>query len=195
MVTKAHINLFQPELFEGRPRKRGSIQKRLFPFLAGILLFLFAGFYIQEGKKEILLRKEIEQIQRQRDQLRQQMETLAAASSPLDRMKTLGDPMSADPGLTERVPWSRLLQEVSWVVPEEVWITELEKEMEQGIRFSGFALSSQKVTHLMASLEKSSYFQDVLLEYTRQSPGDRKVDFSIHARLKREAFKDTEEAR
>lgn len=182
---KEHINLFQPDILEERVRAGVSTQKVLFPLSLCLLIFLVAGFYIQDGKKQIILQKEVEHILQQRDHLRRQMETLMTGSSA-------GTSQSSgildDPGLKERIVWSRLLQQVSLVVPEGVWITEFQSAATRTVQFSGFASSHQKVTELIGSLEASRYFQDVLLEFSRQSLGEKRVDFSIHTRLRKEAF-------
>jgi hypothetical protein len=63
------------------------------------------------------------------------------------------------------------------------------------VLFGGFAASHQKVTELVASLESSRYFQDVLLEFSRQNPDEKRVDFSIHSRLRKEVFQEMPESR
>jgi Tfp pilus assembly protein PilN len=182
---KEHINLFQPDILEGRVRGEVSAQKLLFPVSLFLLIFLFAGFHIQDGKKQIMLQKEVENIIQQRDQLRQQIESLTGVPVS-EGLQSVG--ILDDPELREKIVWSRLLQQVSLVVPEGVWITQFENATGQTVQFSGFGSSHQKVTELIASLEASRYFQDVLLEFSRQNAGEKKVDFSIHTRLRKEAF-------
>jgi len=183
---KEHINLFQPDILEGKVGGRGSAQKVFLPLLIFLLISLFAGFHIQDGKKQIGLQKEVESMMQQRDQLRRQMEALMTGSVAAAGSKPGG--ILDDPELKEKVVWSRLLQQVSLVVPEGVWITQLESPPGQTVQFSGFASSHQKVTEMIASLEGSKYFQDVLLEFSRQNPTEKRVDFSIHTRLRKEAF-------
>lgn len=188
---KEHINLFQPDILEGKVAGDISTQKLLFPLSLLLLIFLFAGFHIQDGKKQIMLQKEVEHMLHQRDQLRRQMEALMSGSISAAEGKSLqANTIFDDPELKERVAWSRLLQEISLVVPEGIWITALENATGQTVQFSGFASSHQKVTDLIASLESSRSFQDVLLEFSRQNPSEKRVDFSIHTRLRKEVFED-----
>jgi hypothetical protein len=182
---KEHINLFQPDILEGKIGRGTSTQKFLFPVSLFLLIFLFAGFHIQDGKKQIMLQKEVERILQQRDQLRQQIEGLMG--NPVSTTGT-GSPLMDDPDLKERIAWSRLLQELSLVVPDGIWMTGFENGAGQTVQFSGFASSHQRVTDLIASLESSRYFQDVLLEFSRQNPTEKRVDFSIHTRLRKEVF-------
>ena len=186
MRMKEHINLFQPEILEGKVRGGTSTQKLLLPLSLLLLIFLFAGFHIQDGKKQIVLQKEVENILQQRDQLRGQMARLMGSALPTTKGVDLG--LLADPDLKPRIVWSRLLQEVSLVVPEGIWMTGFENGTGETVQFSGFASSHQKVTDLIASLESSRYFQDVLLEFSRQNPNEKRVDFSIRTRLKKEVF-------
>lgn len=182
---KEHINLFQPNILEGRTGGRGSSQKILFPLSLFVLISLFAGFHIQGGKKQIGLQKEVEHILQQRDQLQQQMAALMTGSAAVSPAPS---GILDDPELKERVVWSRLLQQVSLVVPEGVWMTQLENTPGQAVQLSGFASSHLKVTEMIAALEGSKYFQDVLLEFSRQNPSEKRVDFSIRTRLRKEAF-------
>lgn len=179
-MMKEHINLFQPDLLEGAAKARTPRKRQWAVASVGIFLILFILFYIQEEKKQILLKREVDAILQQRQQLEQQMAALAPGTLPRGERSSLTEEMI----LKERIAWSRVLVEVSRVVPEGVWITGFENNAGEGVRFDGFAVSYQKVTDLMASLETSRMFQDVLLDFSRQNT-ERKVDFSINTRLKK----------
>ncbi|TAK07769.1 MAG: hypothetical protein EPO39_05860 [Candidatus Manganitrophaceae bacterium] len=179
---KEHINLFQPDLLEGTLKAKTPKKKQLLGTSAVVFLLLFiVVFYIQDGKKQILLKREVDAILQQRQQLEQQMASLGVLSGEKNGAGRL---LTVEAILKERIAWSRVLVEVSRVVPEGVWITALENSAEKGVRLDGFALSYPKVTDLMSSLEVSPLFQDVLLDFSRQNSGERRVDFSIHTRLK-----------
>ncbi|WP_168062676.1 PilN domain-containing protein [Candidatus Manganitrophus noduliformans] len=178
-MMKEHINLFQPDLLEGAAQARTPRKKQWAVASAGIFLVLFILFYIQEEKKQILLKREVDAILQQRQQLEQQMAALAPGT--LSRGEGA---LTEEAILKERIAWSRVLVEVSRVVPEGVWITGFENNAGEGVRFDGFAVSYQKVTDLLSSLEASRMFQDVLLDFSRQNT-ERKVDFSINTRLKK----------
>jgi Tfp pilus assembly protein PilN len=177
---KEHINLFQPDLLEGAVKARAPRRQQWIGASIGMFLVFLIVFYIQDEKKQILLKREVDAILQQRQQLQQQMAALTSATLPGEEV---GRFLTGEALLKERVMWSRILVEVSRVVPEGVWITGLENNPAQGVRFDGFAVSYQKLTELMSSLEASPLFQDVLLDFSRQNT-ERKVDFSIHTRLK-----------
>lgn len=177
-MMKEHINLFQPNLLEGAAKASAPRKKQWVGASVGMFLVLLVVFYIQDEKKQILLKREVDAILQQRQQLEQQMAALAPGILPGGERSVTEEAI-----LKERIAWSKVLVEVSRVVPEGVWITGLENNIAQGVRFDGFALSYQKVTDLMSLLEASSLFQDVLLDFSRQNP-ERRVDFSIHTRLK-----------
>lgn len=182
---KDHINLFQPDLLEGRGRGEGSSQKWLLAlFLLPILVF--SGFYLQDARKRTALKKEVEAMIQQRDQLHQKLASFITTSLSADHGKgNVPQNPDIESILKERVLWSRVLQEVSLIAPEGVWMTQFETDTTQGVRFEGFAVSYRKVTDFIAALESSPVFQDVLLDFSRQNQGERKVDFSIHAHLRK----------
>lgn len=174
---KEHINLFQPDLLEGTVKAKSPRKKQWIGASFGAFFVLLVLFYVQDEKKQILLKREVDAILQQRQQLQQQM----AALVPTTPTEVRAQPAGAL--LKDRVAWSRVLVEVSRLVPEGVWITGLENNVAQGVRFDGFAVSYQKVTEMISSLEASALFQDVMFDFSRQNT-ERRVDFSIHTRLK-----------
>lgn len=188
---KEHINLFQPDVLEGKG-PRGDSRKRWRSILLLALTLALVGFYAQDARKQILLKREVETMLQRRDQLRQQLAAFTTASFSFDKNQPTLD-SGIESVLKERVLWSRVLQEVSLVAPEGVWMTQLETDAAQGVRFEGFAMSYQKVTDLISALESSRVFQDVLLDFSRQNQSERKVDFSIHAHLRKGAWADPQE--
>ncbi|MFQ5781274.1 MAG: PilN domain-containing protein [Nitrospiria bacterium] len=177
-----HINLLQRDLLEEKFGRETANSNLFLLILLLAVVSVVVGAYIQDGKRAAALRNEVETIRRQRDQLLRQMEAISTASKlPPERTDGRSDFI-----LEERITWSHILREVSLVVPKETWIRELEDAAGEGVRILGFARSHQKVTDLMASLESSDYFQDVLLEFSRRNPSRGKIDFSIHTRIKRE---------
>lgn len=177
---KEHINLFQPDLLDGTAKAKRPRKKEWIVASVGVFFLLVVLFYVRDEKKQILLKREVDAIMQQRQELKQQMAALASATLAGEEAQRF---LTEEAILKERVAWSSVLVEVSRVVPEGVWITGFENNAAQGVRFDGFAASYQKVTDLMASLETSPLFQDVLLDFSRQNP-ERRVDFSIHTRLK-----------
>lgn len=179
-MVKEHINLFQPELLEGTAEAKTPRRQRWVGALVGVFFVFLLVFYVQDEKKQSLLKREVDAILQQREQLQQQMAALSTMTLSGEKIHSF---LTEEALMKERVAWSRVLIEVSRVVPEGVWITGLENNVGEAVRFDGFAVSYQKVTELMSLLEASSMFQDVFLDFSRQNP-ERKVDFSIHTRLK-----------
>ena len=180
---KEHINLFQPDVLEDRGPGGGPQGRwRLVLFLA--LVFLLIGLYAQDTRKRTALAKEVAAMLRQRDQLRQQLASLTTSSTS---EKGVVDP-AFESILKERVLWSHVLREVSLVAPEGVWMTRLETDPTQGVRFEGFAMSYQKVTELISVLEGSRVFQDVLLDFSRENQNEKRIEFSVHSHLRSGAW-------
>ncbi|HLG22763.1 MAG TPA: PilN domain-containing protein [Candidatus Manganitrophaceae bacterium] len=178
---KEHINLLQLDVLEGKGRSDGKLQGALLPLALLLLAFLGGAFYALDGKERTALKREVSTILQQRDQLRQQIASFAAA--PFSGGKVKEDPALSV--LKKKRVWSEALEEISLTVPEGVWMTQFEAGADEGVRFEGFAVSHQKITALISALERSSVFQDVLLDFSRQNPSERRVEFSIHARFRK----------
>lgn len=176
---KEHINLFQPEVLEGRAQVSSSRRRRWIGTSISFLILLLVAFYIDEEKKQISLKREVDAILQRRQELQQQIATLTSVN------EGVGGKSGLESLLKESVVWSLILAEVSRIVPEGIWITQFENNAAEGVRFDGFTLSYQKVTDLISSLETSPLFQDVLLDFSRQNPSERRIDFSVHAKLKK----------
>ncbi|MBI3804795.1 MAG: PilN domain-containing protein [Nitrospirae bacterium] len=145
------------------------------------------AFYVDDEKKQISLKREVDAILQQREQLQQKISSLTSSLTPIDNIleeTTLKKSRGLESLLKENIVWSRVLVEVSRIVPEGVWVTQFENNAAEGVRVDGFTLSYQKVTDLISSMEGSPLFQDVLLDFSRQNPAERRVDFSIHAKFR-----------
>lgn len=193
MRVKDQINLLQPDLSIGRNGPLASVQKFLLPVFLSVVVVLFGGLYLQESRKKILLKNEVESIMIQRDQLRAQIAALGASLGG-EETPEINPPSSLkDLNVEKKIVWSRILLEVSLVVPEGVWMTRFESDAGDGVRFEGFAASYKNLTDLISSLEGSAYFQDVFLEYSRQRPAETKIDFSVFTHFKKPAFESSKE--
>ncbi len=186
---KEQINLFQPLLLEGSVQTGAPRRKGATAVLIGSILLLSGGLYFQNEKRLILLKGEVDGILRQREALQQQVAALTSSGATKEP-----PPPEEKPSLTprmilkERIVWSKVLMEVSRIVPEGAWMTTFDHNTTGGIRFDGFAVSQQKVTDLIASLEQSPLFQDVTLDFSRQNSTEgateNMIDFSIQTRLR-----------
>jgi Tfp pilus assembly protein PilN len=100
--------------------------------------------------------------------------------------------------LRTRVLWSEVLRQVSFLVPQGVYLTQLEttqaaapgllsREGDRGIRFVGFAQSHTTVSFFIAALEESSYFSDVALVYAEKGAGvdASRIGFELIGHLQR----------
>lgn len=96
----------------------------------------------------------------------------------------------------DRIDWATLVQEISFVVPGNVWIQRIEGMREgkgnvvpgpdlkvRDIRIEGFARSYPDITFLMSELEQSRYFRNVSLIYAerKSTSAQRRINFELKA--------------
>ncbi len=95
-----------------------------------------------------------------------------------------------EPFLSKMPPAIVILDQMSGCIPqnETVEVTRLERTRTDEVRLSGFASDPAVVTQTKLNMEKCECFADVTLERQEEKVrnGERKVDFSIVARLKKQ---------
>jgi len=180
-----HINLLQPELWDVGGKV--STKKGLLPVFIVVIGLIFVGLYFVDQKKGAGLSAEVETIRQQRDQLLRQVEAISSVATSAFKGGAL--PIAAvriDAILKERIPWSQILREFSFVIPQGIWITEMKNAAGEGVRILGFSKSHKKVTEMMSTMETSRFFEEVTLEFSRRNPAQGRFDFSIHSGIKRD---------
>jgi Tfp pilus assembly protein PilN len=199
---KAHVNLLTADLFGG---DRFPFQKVALP---GAFLFLVLAILIGtavEFTRSKSLKQEIRTLNERRATITQSLGHLKSESDEILRQA-----MTASEGNKtredllkqlerERIPWSNLMREVSFLVPDSVWLTRMEgvedpnlqkpSEKVQAIKevkFVGFASSHMAVTQWMSALEGSRYFERVTLIFAKKDSGEgqSRWTFEIQAVLK-----------
>jgi Tfp pilus assembly protein PilN len=160
--------------------------------LGGVLAFL-AGVGILYEKRAIDLSRSLSLLTYQKSQL--QLEA-GSAQIALDRIAGIQSRDQAerevlaqlDSFLTERVLWSRVMAQVTYLVPEGVWLTSVSSSGAGGARtlvFKGNALSNQWVARFLFFLENHPEFTRVTLTYSRkeQSGAAEVYGFEVTAEL------------
>lgn len=183
---KGQINLFQPDILKEKSQAPSLFYKRFLPIFALLFVSGLAGFYvIKEERDRSSLREEIERIGKERDEILAKIENFRkeeGAAKGVPQMKPI-DQKLRELIAKEKVAWSYVLQEVSLVVPENVWLTRFETDPNEGIRFEGFAVSYSKMSALVSLLESSKVFDNVFLDYSRVNAETKYVEFGIKVRL------------
>ncbi|MFQ5580854.1 MAG: PilN domain-containing protein [Nitrospiria bacterium] len=178
-----HINLLQPEFLEVGGEV--SAKKGFLSLIIVVMVLVLFGYYFQDQKRGEELRAEVETLRRERDQLLRRVEAVSPMGKPeVTRVSPRLDPVRINRILKERVSWSRILKEFSFIIPKGIWITEMKNTDGEGVRISGFSQSHNKVTEMISSMETSRFFKDVNLEFSRRNGRQDRFDFSIHSGIR-----------
>ncbi len=176
-LVKDQINLLQAGFFEESTPSVGRFT-RLAPLLACVMIsLLFVNTYLQRSKERSALQEKVVELTRQRDALTQQFQ---AGASPISGE---AGKMMREAVLAARKNWAGVLQEVSHLIPEGVWLTTLTGQQTGEIRFDGVALSHPKVGSFLSSIESSPSFEKAVLSSSKANPENKQVGFSIQAHL------------
>lgn len=80
-----------------------------------------------------------------------------------------------------RVPWDRVLEELRTVMPQDIWLVQVELKDAGDLVFNGYGMSYEAVARFMVSLESSKLFNnvDMLISQKQTVAGREVVNFSL----------------
>lgn len=189
------INLL-PAKHRGQPAI--GRETRWFLLALALVVALLAGLTACEGVRRGTLQRRRTELINTRDRL---LGELQIATAVVGRMQSLANEKAAMQARLEslgalqegRRSWSELLVRISRVTPEGLWLTSLGSDLKGeggptalGLRFQGQALSHERVSELLAALERDPSFQEVLLVSTTKGTfEDREVvDFTLSCQVR-----------
>ena len=177
------------------PKELRTASKRTFYFIASlsIILYLSTLYAFNYSQKA-----NIGALEAKRDSLRQSVSLLARQDAKyrevIDKInltEAKKKEMEARAGLVSWISdgntqWSGPLYELSNIVPAGLWFSSLSSsdimagdKKFKGIRVSGMALSSSRITDFMAAVEASPFFEGVSLAYVQNTEYNGKEAFSF----------------
>jgi len=131
------INLLPPEILEKRKSERRLIYVAIAAVMVAVVLagvYGFALMRVSAREKELAVRQqELAQEQARAAELK----VFEDKSLELSRRKAI-----ADTALAGRRNWARLFDEVSLVMPTDLWVSSLNAAEEGGLTIDGFAVDS-----------------------------------------------------
>ncbi|MBI3354909.1 MAG: PilN domain-containing protein [Nitrospirae bacterium] len=190
---KDYINLIP-----GESEREGGISKEKI-FVLGLILIIIIwgvtyGFKYYEVQK---LKKEKTQIITKRDNINKE---LTAMIEEMNRLSAKGGAVKDRGGetlnlrdlLKERIIWSTVLRELSFLTTPDLWFTVIESRKKKDtdkkeMHFSGNAMSHADVTNFIAAIERSDSFTNINLNFAQQSDlsGQSVINFDVTAAIKR----------
>lgn len=181
-----------------RPRAASGPETGWFLLALGLAVALLALLGGREIVQSGSLEKRRREIVEERDRLTAEQQTAAAAVGRIQSLSAETAALQARLDVLAalqqgRRSWSELLVSISRLTPEGLWLTGIETVVPDGgvqpplaLRFQGKALSHQRISELLGTLERDSDFQDVALISTAKGTYlDREVvDFTLSCRLR-----------
>ncbi len=79
-------------------------------------------------------------------------------------------------------PWDAILAELSFVVPDTVWLEIIESSDASHLRLKGFSTSQADVAKLISRLERSHYFRNVEIVFSQK--GEQAITFELRTEIK-----------
>jgi len=181
------INLLPPEILEKRKSERRLVYVALVAILVALLLagvWGVAFMRVNARKQEVDARKqELAQTQARAAELK----VFEDKSLELDRRKTV-----AGTALAGRHNWARLFDELSLVMPTDLWTTVLNATEENGLTIDGYAVDSasdspdlghKSIAKMLVRLANLDQLIDVWLTNAAKTELDnaKVIQFSISA--------------
>lgn len=189
---KGHVNLLVADLLE---EERFPFQKVALPGAFVLLLAALLAASAWQWKRAHALNREVQQMSQRQTQLTVSLALLKSqAEQRLMEREALQKKAREREQLRERLkaertPWPALLQALSVLVPQYVWLTEMESFEEsqeeksaKGIKISGFAKSQAGILRLLLALDDSPQFQDARLVYSGKDEEEKRSRFSFEIR-------------
>ncbi len=131
------INLLPPEILEKRKSERRMVYVALVAVLVAVVLAGVWGmaFMKVSGKKQEVAARQQELAQTQARAA--ELKVFEDKALELDRRKTV-----ADTALAGRLNWAKLFEEVSLVMPTDLWATVVNATETEGLQIDGYAVDS-----------------------------------------------------
>lgn len=177
------------------PKELRTASKRTFYFIASLLIILYIStLYIVNNAQ----RANVGALEAKRDSLRQSIAVLAKQDAKyrevidmINMTEAKNKGIEGRAVLVSRISdgntkWSDPLYELSNIIPAGLWLSSLSSsdimagdKKFKGIRVSGMAFSSSRITDFMAAVEASPFFEGVSLAYVQNTEYKAKEAFSF----------------
>ncbi len=190
---KDYINLIPAEL-----EKKRWLSKEIIIALgiAGIFV-IFGVLYGTLFSKVRALKAEKHQLTIKKDNISKELAVMLSEINSLTA-KTGGakdkglEPLNIKDAGKDKIIWSSVLREVSFLVSTDIWLTTIESRKKKDseikeIRLAGNASSHADLTNFIGAIERSDSFINVSLNYAQQAEisGRTVISFDIIAGFKK----------
>lgn len=147
-------------------RKRETVQQQLLAFAGVLILTAFvciAWWKWKSNEKD----ERVEQIKAKKQELAQLDKIIGEVNEFTSKKKELEDKLAIIQQLKKgKTGPVRALDELATELPKRVWLTKME-EAGGSIKFEGRAIDHEDVSAFMKALQKSKYFSNVVLGFSK----------------------------
>lgn len=173
------INLLPRE----RARRRGVGPTTLVTVLVVVVIGGIVAYTTVLNNRNARLRAQVNEVNQQIEDQRlrvARVEELQRQIEAARRKEQLLKSLEAS-----RVPWDRVLEELRTVMPQDVWLVQVELKDSGDLVFNGYGMSYEAVARFMVSLESSKLFNsvDLLITQKQTVAGREVVNFSLTSKL------------
>jgi len=169
------INLLPRERVQRRPLGTPV----LFVVILAVLLPIVIGATLWMDARNRALERQVADVNQKISEIRPRVARVEELRRQLELARRKSDLLKNLEAA--RVPWDMILEELRTVLPQDVWLTQIELQDGGAMTFNGFGISYTSVARFMVSLEGSELFRNIdMLSSQTQTIGNRPVvNFSL----------------
>lgn len=161
-------------------KKRETVQQQLLAF-AGVVIATIIGCIVWTGYNSSIKTEREAQIADKRKELAQLDKIIGEVNEFTSKKKELEDKLQIIEQLKKgKTGPVRALDDLATEIPNRVWLTKLD-EKGGSMTLEGMAIDHEDVSAFMKALQKSKYFSNIVLSYSKEKrdQSNRLYDFKI----------------
>jgi type IV pilus assembly protein PilN len=173
-----HINLLPV-----RAKKKREFSQQLLVLFALVLVGALIGNYLWYRQVDDRLTQVNAQIDSTRAQITQLEKTIGEVKTITEDKKKLEDKLKVLDTLKKgRTGPVKVLDELSVVIPQRVWISDFDEKAGQ-MSVKGFAVAYEDLSAFVQKMKSSKYFSDVTIKKASQKTDTGSVDWELTCRV------------
>lgn len=149
-------------------RKRETVQQQLLAF-AGVLIATIIGCIVWTAYNSSVANDKKEQIAERRKELAQLDKIIGEVNEFTNKKKELEEKLQIIDQLKKgKTGPVRALDDLATEIPNRVWLTKLD-EKGGSLTLEGVAIDHEDVSAFMKALQKSKYYRNIVLGYSKKA--------------------------
>ncbi|MEW6188683.1 MAG: PilN domain-containing protein [Actinomycetota bacterium] len=176
-----NINLLPPEILGKRRAERILVYS-----FVGIVVLVFILFFVYTINAWVIGQEERElsaiKIENQK------LEEVIAEYEIYEKKKAEVEKWEGilKTAMEGEVSWSKLLNEISMVIPSDVWLTSFKGDMNAGINFQGYTFTHNSVAKWMVRLKEIKHLTEIWLNASEKTEVEEQeaIQFETTSQLK-----------